>query len=118
MAVRMARLMPQKILTTAKWMALLRKPRKAKPVAQQPTILIAAAAASKTDVMGYHDAREIPNYWALAQNFVLQDNLFEPNASWSLPAHFFMVSEWSAKCSIAQRSDELHQCIAVPGKPS
>ena len=51
------------------------------------------------DVMGYHDAREIPNYWAYANNFVLQDHLFEPNASWSLPAHLFMVSEWSALCS-------------------
>src|SRR6476646_8516477 len=52
-----------------------------------------------TDVMGYHDQREIPNYWAYAQNFVLQDHMFEPNASWSLPAHLFMVSEWSARCS-------------------
>src|SRR5205823_7953399 len=25
------------------------------------------------DAMGYHDAREIPNYWNYAQNFVLQD---------------------------------------------
>ncbi len=54
-----------------------------------------------TDVMGWHDARELPNYWKYAQNFVLQDHLFEPNASWSLPAHLFMVSEWSAKCSRA-----------------
>jgi phospholipase C len=53
------------------------------------------------DVMGYHDARELPNYWALAQNFVLQDHLFEPNSSWSLPQHLFMVSEWSARCRIA-----------------
>ncbi len=53
------------------------------------------------NVMGYHDAREIPNYWTLAENFVLQDHLFEPNASWSLPAHLFMVSEWSARCSKA-----------------
>ena len=52
------------------------------------------------DVMGYHDAREIPNYWAYAKSFVLQDRMFEPNASWSLPAHLFMVSEWSARCSI------------------
>ncbi len=51
------------------------------------------------DVMGYHDAREVPNYWAYAQNFVLQDRMFEPNASWSLPEHLFMVSGWSAKCS-------------------
>ena len=52
-----------------------------------------------TDVMGYHDQNEIPNYWAYAQNFVLQDRMFEPNASWSLPEHLFMVSEWSALCS-------------------
>lgn len=51
------------------------------------------------DVMGYHDAREIPNYWSYANNFVLQDHMFEPNASWSLPSHLFMVSAWSAKCS-------------------
>jgi phospholipase C len=53
-----------------------------------------------TDVMGYHDAREIPNYWKYAQNFVLQDHMFEPDASWSLPAHLFMVSAWSAHCSV------------------
>jgi len=51
------------------------------------------------DVMGYHTASEIPNYWAYAQQFVLQDHMFEPNASWSLPEHLFMVSGWSAKCS-------------------
>ncbi len=50
------------------------------------------------EVMGYHDAREIPNYWAYAREFVLQDRMFESNASWSLPAHLFMVSEWSARC--------------------
>jgi phospholipase C len=50
------------------------------------------------DVMGWHDAREIPNYWTYAQNFVLQDRMFEPNASWSLPSHLFMVSAWSANC--------------------
>jgi phospholipase C len=49
--------------------------------------------------MGYHDARQIPNYWAYAENFVLQDRMFAPNASWSLPAHLYMVSEWSAACS-------------------
>jgi phospholipase C len=50
------------------------------------------------DVMGYQDAREIPNYWSYAQNYVLQDHMYEPNASWSLPQHLFMVSEWSAFC--------------------
>ena len=52
----------------------------------------------RVDVMGYHTAREIPNYWAYAHHFVLQDHMFEPTASWSLPAHLFMVSEWSARC--------------------
>ncbi len=52
----------------------------------------------QTDVMGYHDAREIPNYWRYAQEFVLQDRMFEPNASWSLPAHLYLVSAWSARC--------------------
>ncbi len=51
------------------------------------------------DVMGYHDAREIPNYWKYAQDYVLQDRMFEPNASWSLPEHLFQVSEWSAFCT-------------------
>ena len=48
--------------------------------------------------MGYHDAREIPNYWTYAENFVLQDNMFESDASWSLPEHLYMVSGWSAAC--------------------
>ncbi|TMB57060.1 MAG: alkaline phosphatase family protein [Chloroflexi bacterium] len=52
-----------------------------------------------TDVMGYHDGSDIPNYWAYARNFVLQDHMFEPTASWSLPAHLYMVSEWSAACT-------------------
>jgi phospholipase C len=67
-----------------------------------------------TDVMGYHDAREIPNYWAYADNFVLQDHLFEPNASWSLPQHLYMVSEWSAICS--QAGDPL-SCINALESP-
>jgi phospholipase C len=53
----------------------------------------------RLDVMGYHDAREIPNYWTYAHDFVLQDHLFEPNYGWSLPSHLWMVSGWSAHCS-------------------
>jgi phospholipase C len=56
------------------------------------------AKGGNPDVMGWHDAREIPNYWSYAENFVLQDMMFEPNASWSLPSHLFMVSAWSAQC--------------------
>ena len=51
------------------------------------------------DAMGYHDAREIPNYWRYAHDYVLQDHMFEPNSSWSLPEHLYQVSEWSAFCT-------------------
>jgi phospholipase C len=60
---------------------------------------LACDPRSPSDVMGYHDAREIPNYWAYAKNFVLNDHMFEPNSSWSLPGHLYTVSEWSARCS-------------------
>jgi phospholipase C len=67
------------------------------------------------DVMGYHDAREIPNYWTYAQKYVLQDHMFEPNASWSLPAHLFMVSEWSARCRNAL---DPSTCRSAPQHPN
>jgi phospholipase C len=51
------------------------------------------------DVMGYHDQREIPNYWTYAHHFVLQDRMFEPTAAWSFAEHLFLVSEWAADCS-------------------
>jgi phospholipase C len=57
------------------------------------------STAQCIDVMGYHDGADIPNYWTYAQNFVLQDQMYEPNASWSLPEHLFQVSEWSAFCT-------------------
>jgi len=50
------------------------------------------------DVMGYHTAAEIPNYWAYARRYVLMDHLFETNLGWSEPAHLFLVSGWSARC--------------------
>lgn len=56
------------------------------------------AASACVDAMGYHDSREIPNYWAYAQNYVLQDKLFASSLSWSLPEHLFMMSAWSAAC--------------------
>jgi phospholipase C len=51
------------------------------------------------DVMGYHDGSDIPNYWAYAKDFVLDDHMFESDASWSLPSHLYMVSGWSARCT-------------------
>ena len=58
------------------------------------------SSLAPSDVMGYHDAREIPNYWAYAGNFVLDDHMFQSDASWSLPAHLYEVSGWSARCSV------------------
>jgi phospholipase C len=68
------------------------------------------------DVMGYHTAREIPNYWAYARHYVLQDHMFEPSAAWSLPAHLFMVSEWSAVCqTVDPESCESENRLHLPG---
>jgi phospholipase C len=54
------------------------------------------------DVMSYHTAKEIPNYWRYAKTFVLQDRMFAPADSWTLPAHLFLVSAWAARCSDAR----------------
>ena len=50
------------------------------------------------DVMGYHTGSDIPNYWSYAKHFVLQDRMFEPVASWSVPSHQYLVSNWAALC--------------------
>jgi phospholipase C len=63
--------------------------------ANNPTCPQSAAVG----VMGYHDAREIPNYWSYARDFVIQDRMFQSDLSWSQPSHLFMVSGWSAACS-------------------
>ncbi|HEV3228688.1 MAG TPA: alkaline phosphatase family protein [Solirubrobacteraceae bacterium] len=70
-----------------------------------------------TDVMGYHDAREIPNYWDYARHFVLQDHLFEPNHSWSLPQHLYMLSEWSARCTSPADPFSCRNQVQNPGLP-
>jgi len=51
------------------------------------------------DVMGYHTAEELPIYWEYAETFTLHDRMFAPTDSWTLPAHLFMISAWSATCS-------------------
>ncbi len=50
------------------------------------------------DAVAYHTAAEIPQYWAYARNFVLQDHLFQSVPSWSFPVHLYLASEWSADC--------------------
>jgi phospholipase C len=51
------------------------------------------------DAMGYKTDQEIPNYWAYAKAFTLQDRLFEDIATWSWPEHQFVVSAWAANCA-------------------
>ncbi len=55
--------------------------------------------ADQPDVLSYHGRGDIPNYWAYADRFVLQDHMFAPTDSWTLPSHLFLVSGWSALCS-------------------
>ncbi len=69
------------------------------------------------DVMGYHDWHEIPNYWSYARHFVLQDHMFQPDLSWSLPAHLYMVSGWSATCAIAGDPMSCRPAVQAPGSP-
>jgi phospholipase C len=66
------------------------------------------------DVMGYHTAADIPNYWKYARHYVLQDHMFEPNQSWSLPEHLYLVSEWSARCRSGARPYSCKNAIERP----
>jgi phospholipase C len=66
------------------------------------------------DAVGWHDEREIPNYWAYARAFVLQDHLFQSNASWSQPAHLYLVSEWSAFCTEAGNPESCRNALQNP----
>ena len=68
------------------------------------------------DVMGYHTAAEIPNYWAYARDFVLDDRMFAPASAWSLIDHLYLVSGWAAKC--ANRSpSSCHGTLVGPYLP-
>jgi phospholipase C len=77
----------------------------------------ACSGKAGSDVMGYHTQSDIPNYWAYAQHFTLQDHFFEPVQSWSLPDHLYDVSNWSAQCT----SEDPMSCtnsISLPLSPA
>ncbi len=57
------------------------------------------APLREVDVMSYHTAGEIPNYWSYAKAFALQDHMFQSASAYTLPEHLFMVSAWSATCT-------------------
>jgi phospholipase C len=77
----------------------------------------ACTNSATPDVLGYHTQSDIPNYWTYAKDFVLQDHMFEPNASWSLPEHLFMVSEWSAHCTQHANPSSCTNALQKPGTP-
>jgi len=67
------------------------------------------------DVMGYHTSAEIPNYWTYASDFSLDDHMFEPVSSWSLPDHLYMVSAWSAQCATVSPSSCTNNIVGPYG---
>ena len=83
-----------------------------------PVCTAATTPGNIPDAIGYHTAAEIPNYWAYARHFVLQDHMFEGVNAWSLPAHLDMVSGWSARCSTPNDPMSCVTNIARPGRPS
>jgi phospholipase C len=70
---------------------------------------------SGVDIMGLRDQRELPNYWTYADQYVLQDHMYEPTFSYTLPAHLFMVSGWSASCTDPADPMTCHSQLANPG---
>ena len=57
---------------------------------------------AQPDVMSTLPRASIPNYWAYADHYVLQDKMFAPVDSWTLPSHLFLMSAWSAYCTRPQ----------------
>jgi phospholipase C len=70
--------------------------------------------SGQPDVMGFHTRREIPNYWAYADHFALQDRMFAPADSWTLPSHLYLVSAWAADCP--DRTDPM-SCVSDLDSP-
>ncbi len=63
-----------------------------------PACAQSVGPAGQPDVVSYLTQRDIPNYWTYAKDFVLQDRMFGPTDSWTLPSHLFLFSGWSAYC--------------------
>jgi phospholipase C len=83
---------------------------------KHPLLTSCAPGANAPDVIGYHDYHEIPNYWAYAKNFVLQDRMFAASLSWGGPTgSLFTVSGWSARCKV--KGDPMSCVSAVQTNP-
>ncbi|MBX6773063.1 MAG: alkaline phosphatase family protein [Chloroflexi bacterium] len=65
---------------------------RALPVPCPPSRASCAPAADPRDVMGWHDSREIPNYWNYARLYVLQDHMFSSVPSYTLPNRLYLLA--------------------------
>jgi phospholipase C len=65
--------------------------------------------------MSYFTRPDIPNYYALADWGVLQDHMFEPVDSYSLPSHMFLTSAWAATCTNDHNPMSCHSDPQVSG---
>ena len=74
------------------------RPKKCWVNPEQPFCGTYLGPQGQPDVMSTQRRRSIPNYWAYADQFVLQDAMFASVDSWSLPSHLFLMSGWSAYC--------------------
>lgn len=57
-----------------------------------PSVRTCKPGTDPRDVMGYHDYHEIPNYWNYAHLYVLQDHLFAPVLSYTLPNRLYSLA--------------------------
>ena len=72
--------------------------------------------ARQPDAMSFFDREQIPNYWAYADNFALQDHMFESVDSWSLPSHMYLTSGWAASCTDPRNPMSCHSDPQVSNK--
>jgi phospholipase C len=56
------------------------------------TLVSCTQGTDPRDVMGWHDERDIPNYWNYAHLFVLQDHMFASVPSFTLPNRLFSLA--------------------------
>ena len=82
---------------------------------EPPCPLVKPGPQGQPDVMGYHTADEIPNYWAYAKQYTLHDRMFAPTDSWTLPSHLYLVSGWSASCPDPDDAMSCRSDLKFPG---
>jgi len=75
---------------------------KGKKGCADPTNPACTHGNTASDVMGYHNGSDLPNYWSYANHNVLQDHMYESVHSWSFPSHLYLVSGWAANCTQPQ----------------